>query len=453
MTTQAPARPAGGGTAKPRRLRDELRELLLRLHFYVGLFIAPFLMVAAVTGILYVLTPQIEQVVYDKELHASAPASGEGVALAEQVEAARAAVPDGTIAEIRPPKDMESTTRVTFDSPSAKKDRQLTAFVDPYTGKVTGVLNTFGEWLPLRTWFDDMHRHLHLGDPGRVYSELAASWLWVLALSGIITWITRKIRRRSARAYLLPTRNGPRRQRSMSLHATVGIWVAIGLFFLSATGLTWSQFAGGNVSALRASLDWSTPTVSTDTKDAPVVSQDDVPQTAQKLLAIARENNLDDPVAIAPARDGGAWTVAQVQRSWPLKQDSLAIDPGSGSVVDSVKFEDWPLAGKLAEAGISLHMGILFGWVNQLVLIAVAAVVITLIVIGYRMWWRRRPKGPGAGLPKPLGRRVDTAGAYGILLAAAAMLGVLLPLLGVSLIVFMAVDLARQLLGAHRSMS
>lgn len=78
MATQASPRPTGGNTSRPRRLRDELRELTLRLHFYVGLFIAPFLLVAAATGILYALTPQIEQVVYDKELHASAPAGRRG---------------------------------------------------------------------------------------------------------------------------------------------------------------------------------------------------------------------------------------------------------------------------------------------------------------------------------------------------------------------------------------
>lgn len=36
--------------------------------------------------------------------------------------------------------------------------------------------------LPLRTWLDYLHRNLLLGDVGRVYSELAASWLWVTAL-------------------------------------------------------------------------------------------------------------------------------------------------------------------------------------------------------------------------------------------------------------------------------
>lgn len=445
MATQAPPRPAGG-VSRPRRLRDELRELTLRLHFYVGLFIAPFLLVAAVTGILYALTPQIEQVVYDKELHASAPAGTEMVPLAQQIEAAQNEVTDGTITQIRPSKDPESTTRVTFDSPSAREDRQLTAFVDPYTGEVTGVLNTFGEWLPLRTWFDDLHRNLHLGDAGRWYSEVAASWLWVLALSGLIIWVTRKVRARTARAYLLPQRKGPQRQRSMSLHATIGVWAAIGLFFLSATGLTWSQFAGGNVSALRQSLDWSTPYLSSEAATTAPVTEEEVPATAQSVLDVARTEGLTDPVAITPSTDGGAWVVSQVQRSWPLKQDSIAIDPASGTIVESVRFADWPVAGKLAEAGISFHMGILFGWPNQLLLIAIAGAVITLIVIGYRMWWRRRPKPPRTGLPTTLGRRVDTAGAYGVLIAVAAIVGLALPLLGVTLVAFVAFDLARTII-------
>jgi hypothetical protein len=35
----------------------ELRPLLLRVHFYAGLFVGPFLLLAAVTGLLYTTTP------------------------------------------------------------------------------------------------------------------------------------------------------------------------------------------------------------------------------------------------------------------------------------------------------------------------------------------------------------------------------------------------------------
>ncbi|WP_345942184.1 PepSY-associated TM helix domain-containing protein [Streptomyces sp. SID2888] len=47
-----------------------LRPILLRLHFYAGILIGPFLLVAAVTGLMYTATPQIEAVVYRHELAA-----------------------------------------------------------------------------------------------------------------------------------------------------------------------------------------------------------------------------------------------------------------------------------------------------------------------------------------------------------------------------------------------
>jgi uncharacterized iron-regulated membrane protein len=42
--------------------------------------------------------------------------------------------------------------------------------------------------LPLRTTLDYLHRNLMLGDVGRNYSELAASWLWLGALGGVWLW-------------------------------------------------------------------------------------------------------------------------------------------------------------------------------------------------------------------------------------------------------------------------
>ena len=48
--------------------RAAIVALFIRLHFYIGIFVGPFIFVAALTGTLYVLTPQIENRLYSHQL-------------------------------------------------------------------------------------------------------------------------------------------------------------------------------------------------------------------------------------------------------------------------------------------------------------------------------------------------------------------------------------------------
>lgn len=449
----------------------ELRPLLLRLHFYAGLFVGPFLLVVALTGLLYTLTPQLEEVVHRHELTAGTDhaAGAPALLLRAQIAAAAAAVPDGKVFEIRPASTPDGTTRVLFESPTDTDGYTRTAFVDPYTGTVRGVLRTYGEWLPVRAWFDELHRTLHLGTVGEVYSEVAASWLWVLVLSGLGIWIGRRRRDRRARRTLLPEGSARGRTRLRSWHGSVGLWAAVGMLFLSATGLTWSQFAGANVTTLRSALDWKTPSVSQTLPASPapgavVAGPADVGATADLVLASARAAGVSDPVAITPAGSSAtAWVVQQTRRSWPEKQDSVAVAPATGAVVDQLRFADWPLAAKLARWGIDSHMGLLFGVANQVILAVLALGIICLVIWGYRMWWLRRPTRGVAGRTQGVagrtrgvaGRTRGVAGPPGaaqrpgftpvlIVGLVAVAVGLFLPVLGTTLVGFLAFDVLRQ---------
>jgi len=242
----APARSAWAG----------LRPLVLRLHFYAGVLVAPFLLVAALTGLLYAASFQAEKIVYDHEL--TVPVGDRKLPVSVQVAAAREARPEGTISAVRPSPEADATTRVMLSGiPGVDPDHTLAVFVDPYTAKVRGELEQYGSSgaLPLRTWIDEFHRDLHLGEPGRLYSEFAASWLWVIAGGGLVLWFSR-------RRALRKLRGTGGRRRTLALHGGVGVWVAAGFVFLSATGLTWSTYAGASIGELRASLGQETPSVS-----------------------------------------------------------------------------------------------------------------------------------------------------------------------------------------------
>lgn len=418
--------------------------LLKRLHFYIGLFVGPFLLVAALTGVLYALTPQIEEYLYADALHSDS--RGPILPLAEQVARAQAHLDQEglTVAAVRPAAQTGDTTRVMFSAPGLGESEHRAVFIDPVNGAVRGDMTVYGTSgvLPLRSWIDQFHRGLLLGDVGRLYSELAASWLWVAVVGGLVLWALRR-------------RAQPSAKRSLSgWHATAGLWLALGLLFFSATGLTWSQYAGDNIGVLRAWYGWSTPSVATHLGQAPglpmaadahaehhmhmpahaapVILQ---PALFDSVLASARSAGISAAkVEIRPAKAADkAWVVNEIDRRWPTRVDAVAVDPQSLQVVDQVRFAQYSMPAKLTRWGIDAHMGALFGLANQLLLVIVASGLAAMVVLGYLMWWRRRATLSRQPTLFDAWRQLHAGGRAGVLLVAVAV-SICLPVLGASLL-------------------
>lgn len=431
-----------------------LVALLKRLHFYVGLFIGPFLLVAALSGVLYALTPQLEEHLYAEALHSDS--HGPNLTLAEQVARAQAQVGDArlNVAAVRPAPQAGDTTRVMFSAPLLGESENRAVFIDPVSGAVRGDMTVYGTSgvLPLRTWIDQFHRGLLLGDIGRLYSELAASWLWVAVLGGLVLWAI-------SRARATP---GARSLRGW--HASFGLWLALGLLFFSATGLTWSQYAGDNIGVLRAWYGWSTPSVATSLGQAtsgPAKMQMPMDEHAEhhlhmaahdaplalnvalfdSVLASARSAGINAAkVEIRPAKSADkAWVVNEIDRRWPTHVDAAAVDPHSLKVIDQVRFAQYSLPAKLTRWGIDAHMGALFGLANQLLLVAFASGLAVMVVLGYLMWWRRRPTLVAQSSLFDAWRQLAPVGRLGVI-AVAVLLGICLPVLGVSLLCFVLAD-------------
>ncbi|WP_254879062.1 PepSY domain-containing protein [Streptomyces sp. NA04227] len=460
-------REEGAGTSG--RSWAGVRALLLRLHFYAGVLVAPFLLVAALSGLAYTATPQLDRLVYDQELTVER-VGGEPRPLAEQIRAARAAEPEGTLDSVVTPPGREDTTKVVFSRPDLG-EKQRTVYVDPYTAKVRGELTTWSGYTPLTTWLDDLHRHLHLGETGRLYSETAASWLWVIVAGGLALWLgrSRGQRAKSVRGVLVPDRSAKGVRRTRSLHAVTGVWLALGLLFLSATGLTWSTYAGARFDKLQESTKAAAPELDTALPGAgagesgggehaghgghaghgtkPEQAAAD-PADFDKVLAEARQAGLGGTVKVVPPTEGGtAWTVAQKDNTWPVHYDQVAVDAERGEITDRTRWADYPVLAKLSKLGVQGHMGVLFGIANQIVLAVLAIALITVITLGYRMWWQRRPtradrsapvgKAPARGVWRGVPVPVLVVG-----VPLVALVGWAVPVLGVTLLGFLVLDLA-----------
>ncbi|GAA0276144.1 PepSY-associated TM helix domain-containing protein [Streptomyces polychromogenes] len=467
-TDAAPTRATGGATGWA-----AVRPLLLRMHFYAGLLIAPVLFLAAATGLLYAGSWQAERILYSHEL--TVDRVGEAaVPLGTQVKAAKAAEPRGKVVGVWPAPEPDATTRVIMEDPELEEGKTLTVFVDPYTAEVRGQLTTSGDALPLRAWLSEFHASLQLGEFGRNYSELAASWLWVVTLGGLALWIGRRRTRKAA--LLVPDRKATGRRKTLSWHGSVGLWAAVGLVGLSATGLTWSKYAGENIGQLQDRLGGATPSVAAKLTpgsgaeggehEGHHVMPDGTEMTmpmppadigVDKAVAAARAAGVTESLRVTLPAKGKGYVIKETDKTFPVHLDSVAVDPADGRVMDELRFADYPLLAQLTRFGIDLHMGLTFGIANQIALAALAVAVMFLIVWGYRMWWMRRPTkdrtlSVGRAQPRGAWRRLPVT----VLLPFAcviALVGWFVPLLGISLLVFLVVDAVLGLVARRRALA
>lgn len=435
--------------------RAGLRPLVWRLHFLSGFLAAPIVLSLAVTGILFAWHPQIEAALHHETL--TAVAEGPARPLGEQVEAARRVHPGWSVEAVTPaaPKaGGEQTTAVTLSPPVTDSPEfglasgASSVYVDPASATVTGEIteaNRPSEWLR------NLHSSWRLGPVAEPLTELAASWVLVSLLSGLVLWWPRN-RRLLARAFRF---RRPGRPRWRSLHTTLGVGISVALLVIIGSGLSWTNFAGAWIDVARAQLGSTTPEVSTaltagtaavgtghgqhhgsDGAARPVPA--DLTAGIDRVQASATAAGMTGVLEFEPpAAAGQAWTVSTVDNRWPIDATSVAVDPATGAVTDRVGWADYPLLAKATTLGITFHQAEMFGLNNQIALTAMAIALIVVIIAGYRMWWLRRPAG-GLGIPPRVGPLLRTVPVP--LLLGFVILMVLLPTLGVSFLIYLAVE-------------
>lgn len=262
-------------------------------------------------------------------------------------------------------------------------------------------------------------------------------------------WIRRRPKNKATAnaAQQQPKRSA--RWKATRLHSTIGAWIFIGLLGLSATGITWSGLAGGNVDSLVERMHWKATPINTALHGTTAETHEhtghegheghgasastSVAADAERVLATGRAEELTGPLRLYPPEDAhSAWQVSERWVEWRTTSDAISVDGTTGEVIDRQPFSSLPLFSKLSSWGIYLHMGIMFGLPLQIALLALGLATAALVVLGYCMWWKRRPRF----LPTAHFSWATT----GLGALFAATVGVFLPLLGITLAAFLVLD-------------
>lgn len=136
---------------------------------------------------------------------------------------------------------------------------------------------------------------------------------------------------------------------------------------------------------------------------------------------------------------------------FPIRKSTVAVDPYSAEVTARQGWEDFPMPAKLTTLGVQAHSGTLFGLANQLALAALAVGALVLLVLGYRMWWQRRPVGRrSAAAPAPVFRRVSRP-LTAVIVVVCGGLAWAMPVFGFTLAGFLVADFGIRALGRRKA--
>ncbi|WP_246096137.1 PepSY-associated TM helix domain-containing protein [Paenibacillus sinopodophylli] len=432
-------------------IRQSIYQSVWRWHFYAGIIFAPFLIILAFSGAVYLFKPQIEGYLYKDMLTVREVGS---TPLAPEIIAEKVikAYPGTSISSITLDSNPKSSYKLSVNRDGAS----TTMYVDPYTGHALGMLDSNKTFT---AFFKKMHSELVIGGTfaNRII-ELAACWAIILILTGLYLWWPRK--KPGIWGTIMPRFSKPgSRLFWRDLHAVPAFWISIVLLIIIVSGLPWSSIMGGKIDKLANSTNTNTPpfaynfgakpesvTVAKDiAEDLPWAAENlsvpgsiaggYVPLGINDIVLIADEQQVIKPYTLTmPSGETGVYTVS-TSHPTPVYNATLHIDQYSGAVLTDVRFADYGIMAKAISYGIAFHEGTLFGLANQLLGLIACLGLILVCISSYMMWRKRQPSGKLGAPAKPKNNKI-TIGVLIIMLVC----GAIMPLAGLSILIIIALD-------------
>ncbi|MGL5008680.1 MAG: PepSY-associated TM helix domain-containing protein, partial [Paracoccaceae bacterium] len=217
-----------GAAARP----DSFYFTAWRWHFYAGIYVAPFLIMLALTGLVMLWVSATTEINGERSY---VTVTGAPLAVSAQAAAAVAAVPGEVVQYIAP---MGPDRVAVFKVEGA--DGATGVAVNPYDGAVVERFVWGDGWYEFA---NDVHGSLLLGDFGDMLIEIAASLGVILIATGLYLWWSRE----GARAALRPNLRAKGRSWWKSLHQVTGVGVAGLLVVFLISGLSWTGVWGAKI--------------------------------------------------------------------------------------------------------------------------------------------------------------------------------------------------------------
>ena len=433
-----------------------------RWHFYAGLYVIPFLMMLAVTGLFMLWFTAIAPEFGERLTLSPGSAS---LRISEQADAASNAYPAGKITQYIAP--LGNHNPALFRMVLENGDRMLA--VDPYTGIILRDVPQENTW---NDFFTRVHGSLFLGAKtgglGDLLIEIAAGLGIVLLITGIYLWWPRN--GRTLGDVLVPNLALRGRLFWKELHTSIGFYGSVIILFFLISGLAWAGVWGGKFVQAWSTFPaekWDNVPLSDQThatmnhgalKEVPWALEQtlmpvsgskegiaglpqNVPVVLESVVALGRAIGFEGRFQVTfPSDEKGVWTLSQDSMSYdspnPTSDRTVHVDQYTGKILASVGYADYSLPGKAMAIGIALHEGQMGLW-NVVLNFAFCIMILTICISGIAMWWIRRPSKVFRLGPPPMPENFPLWKNAAII---AVLLSIAFPLVGATLIAAILLD-------------
>ena len=370
-----------------------LRKLLFWTHLTAGLTAGAVILMMSATGL--VLTYEAQWIRWAENRLAVSPSEGESPLTLEEVWAKATAAGNDQFGSFSP------SSVVLRPEPGApllvSGGRSQRLYLDPYEGeflgtgfpRLEGFLNATLGW---HRWFNlqgDRRRQ------GRAWTGAANLVFLFVLCSGLILWIPRTRTWPQFKQVLLFRRGLRPKARDFNWHNVLGIWSAIPLIVIVASGAVisyaWagdlvSWAAGDEAGTPRAELPLRTPTGSSDPAPDPLAAIRAAAASTGKGGGTWEEINVTLP---PPGDSTLSARVYRGYRGQPQLEETLTLDLRTGVVVDRTGFENQARARRYRSFLRFAHTGEYWGLFGQTVAGIVSLAAVVLGITGASLALRR----------------------------------------------------------------
>lgn len=421
-TTDAATSPQPDGRVR------QLYTTIWRWHFYAGLLAIPICSFLGVTGGIYLFKPFVEPWLY-ADLQQVTP-TGTPLPIEVQLAAVVKAFPEDSPTGATLGATPEHATE--FSLRTKARETRL-AYIDPYSGRVTGSL--LKEQMFMRV-VRNLHGELLMGWFGSAFVELTACWTIILLITGLYLWWPRP--GWQWKGIFLPRIRSGTRVFWRDMHVVIGFYSAAIVLVLLFTGLPWTNVWGGAFKRVQSAVGQRTPEAAGFRTSFQSQTPDDSnaePMSLSQAVALAERHSMPAGYEIKLPR-GPTGVFGFTHRALKLEESKyIYVDQYTGETLGQASWDDFPVTAKAVSYGIRLHQGELFGFLGFTLMLLGALAAIWMCVTAFIMWWKRRPQGKLGAPPFPGNWQIPR----GIAIITIAF-GILFPLVGVSLILIWLLD-------------